>query len=283
MHITPRSDLESAKDPAILRDGRHGNVVEDEGNNARHDLHTLDGFFEAVVQGFDGGHWLRARGNCFCPRCGEIRTVEIRMASGSGYTGPHIDTNEGASSLAHQPFLLTCPQCDTTFTAMVYPGPGGTEHMIVPHSLGSHATPNTPSGVAYYLDQAARAERSGATSAAVAMYRGALEQLLFERGFTGRTLATKIKDAFDQQSDRRLVIGLEEAFFTRIRELGNGSVHPNDGDVERQKSLDRDLLAVLHVVFSRILNEIYELPAQRKAQLDKLTAAASVVNPPHKG
>lgn len=49
-------------------------------------------------------------------------------------------------------------------------------------------------------------------------------------------------------------------FLTYIRKLGNGAVHPNKGDYEKQKVLDNQLIELVDVIFSRLLDRIYEEP-----------------------
>ncbi len=57
---------------------------------------------------------------------------------------------------------------------------------LFPHVGGGIATPNTPPKVSYFLDQAYKAEGGSAITAAVVMYRAALEQILKNQGFKRR-------------------------------------------------------------------------------------------------
>ena len=89
----------------------------------------------------------------------------------------------GSSVDAPMLVTMTCVQCDTLFTGLVYVGPDGKNLAVLPSTYGGLTTPHTPTGVAYYLDQAQRSRSVGANSAAVTMFRAAFDHLLFEQGF----------------------------------------------------------------------------------------------------
>ena len=93
------------------------------------------------------------------------------------------DQAEAAQRCVPSLFSLACVQCSTKFTALIYAGPDGPSLAVLPSCRGGLATPHTPTGVAFYLNQAQRAQSLGANSAAVAMFRGALEHLLYEQGY----------------------------------------------------------------------------------------------------
>jgi hypothetical protein len=96
-------------------------------------------------------------------------------------------------SLTPSLFRLACVQCDAGFTLMIYAGGSGPSLAVLPSVGGGLATPNTPAGVRYYLDQAARAHSVGGNSAAVAMFRAALELLLLDQGYKDRMLGPKLQ------------------------------------------------------------------------------------------
>ena len=77
---------------------------------------------------------------------------------------------------------------------------------MVPSTFGGLATPNTPPAVAFYLDQTSRVEAMSAYTAAVAMYRAAMESFLHERGFTSGRLKAKI-DALVEADPKRSLGG----------------------------------------------------------------------------
>jgi hypothetical protein len=94
-----------------------------------------------------------------------------------------LDADKAKGWLVPSVFLVRCRQCESGFTALIYGGANGPALALFPECEGGLTTPHTPPAVAYYLDQAARAQAVGARSAAVAMYRAALEHLLFDQGF----------------------------------------------------------------------------------------------------
>ena len=57
-----------------------------------------------------------------------------------------------------------------------------------------------------------------------------------------------------------------------MKELGDGAIHPNDGNVDNQKVLDTDLIAKLTHTFQMLLFMIYELPHEKQKRLDGLKA-----------
>jgi hypothetical protein len=142
------------------------------------------------------------------------------------------------------------------------------------------ATPNTPAGVAYYLDQADRAECVGARTAAVAMYRAALEHLLFEQGYTTGMLNAKIQELI-RRRDAGEASGwardLDADHLTVINRLGNFSIHPNDGDISGQSRLDSGLLSAVRELFSYLVDEVYEREERRRRSLAR---AREALQPP---
>jgi hypothetical protein len=94
----------------------------------------------------------------------------------------------------------------------------------LPSTYGGLSTPNTPPPVAYYLDQAHRARSVGALSAAAAMYRAALDQILFEQGFTEGTLGPKIGAL--EKANPRWLANLDPAYLTVIKQIGDGAITP---------------------------------------------------------
>jgi hypothetical protein len=95
---------------------------------------------------------------------------------------------------------------------LVHEGPNGIEIVAIPSAYGGVSTPNTPAAVAYYLDQAERSQAVGALSAAVAMYRAALEQLLFDQGYRDGMLAQKITKLIADEKPPRWFEDLDPAF-----------------------------------------------------------------------
>jgi len=180
-------------------------------------------------------------------------------------------------------FIARCGQCKLSFTAVVYTGPSGPAVALFPEAWGGVRTPHTPPPVAYYLDQAARAQSVGAYSAAMVMYRAALEHVLFEQGFREGTCGLKIKcleRAVDEGTAPAWAKDVDRRYLSVLKQLGDGAVHPNDGDVNRQAALDRQLVGAVEATLSELLDRVYEAPARGAARLGALEAARNRVTPP---
>jgi hypothetical protein len=191
-------------------------------------------------------------------------------------TPPYAPINEIVPCL----LAYRCVQCEAFFTVVGHPGPKGPELVVLAHELGGLRTPHTPDGVAYYLDQAGRAQAIGAHSAAVAMFRGALEQLLFEQNFTDGMLGKKLADLEDQiqkKTGPKWGYELDDELLRLLKQLGDGSIHPNDGDISKQAEFDKEFLAKLNTAFSLLLFLVYEAPHRKKELMDPLRAKAAIV------
>jgi hypothetical protein len=218
--------------------------------------------FVSAVGPADQDNAVRNAGALHCPTCGDSRRMHLwaRLKTDHWAAPPVLAT-------------LTCVQCDTLFTAVLYKSPEGLGLAILPSTYGGLTTPNTPVGVAYYLDQAQRSQSVGANSAAVAMFRAALDHLLFEQGFKkgmcGQKLAA-LEAAVKANTAPKWAYELDAEFLTVMKELGDGAIHPNDGNVADQSKLDNELLAKITHTFQMLLFLIYELPQQKQKRLDAL-------------
>ncbi len=170
--------------------------------------------FVSAVGPADQNHVVRNAGALHCPTCGDSRRM-------------HLWARLKINHWAEPPVLatLTCVQCDTLFTAVLYKSPEGLGLAILPSTYGGLTTPNTPVGVAYYLDQAQRSQSVGANSAAVAMFRAALDHLLFEQGFKkgmcGQKLA-ELEAAVKANTAPKWAHELDAEFLTVMKKLGDG-------------------------------------------------------------
>jgi hypothetical protein len=222
---------------------------------------------------FNKSIYLKDPGNVYvaqpllhCPTCGDVRRMRVLVrfkTSGSSAPPPLLAT-------------MTCVQCDTLFTALLYQGPSGPALAVLPSTNGGLTTPHTPAGVGYYLDQAQRAHSIGANSAAVAMFRGALEHLLFDQGFKTGMCGKKITDleaAIKAGTAPKWANELDTEFLTVMKQLGDGSIHPNDGDITKQEVLDSQLIAKVRHTFQLLLFLIYEVPLKKVERLSDLKAA----------
>ena len=216
----------------------------------------------------------------FCPKCGNVRrcnvvgiTREIRFKVG-------IPLNSVEFGALPYLFLATCLQCESETLLLLYNGPEGVELAVLHNTYSGCVTPNSPKEVKYYIDQAFRSRSVGAVSAAMAMYRSALEWLLHDQGFTAGMLGQKITDLetlIKNKTAPKWAMEIDTAFLPPIKDIGNGAMHTNGGDITKQNNIDKELLELVDIIFAELLDKIYEQPLRSKANLAKLKATAGSV------
>ncbi len=211
------------------------------------------------------------------------RKVVPGVAAGGAAAGGKSLTDDDRKALRKSalrtPWLFTgrCGQCHAAFVGLLYRHARQHAYVFLPASPGGLATPHAPAAVAYYLDQAHRAANIGAQSAAVAMYRAALEQLLFEQGYRDGMLhakVTKLESDVSAGGGPAWARDLDPAFLHVVKELGNSAVHPNGGEIAKQDALDAQLVRAVRETFVELLDRIYEEPHRRGARLAALRAVA---------
>lgn len=114
------------------------------------------------------------------------------------------------------------------------------------------------------------------------MYRAALEQVLFEQGFTEGTLGHKINALLDDDEPPVWVSELDSEYLTVIKIIGDGAIHANDGDVEKQKEIDFAAVLAVDALFAEILDVIYERTHERRERLASLKGVAGVLKNPRR-
>jgi len=199
----------------------------------------------------DYGRLCRIEGNYYCPKCGGVRRGNLFFDAWS--INDHMVALEGV-----------CHQCKHWSYFLFYTKDGKRELAVLHDTNGGISTPHTSENVAYYLDQAFKCKSIGAYSASMAMYRAALDCLLLDIGFKG-SLKDKIAK-LEQMKQEEMPIGLRDLdseMMDVIRNLGNGAIHPNDGDIAKQKLIDMHLIAVVDVVFVDLIDSVYEGPVRR--------------------
>jgi len=253
------------------------------------DLATLGGLTEAVCTvappSFsnsppeDIGTW---RGT-YCAHCGDLRRMSLRRLywldvwwyglTPDGTLKALPDGYEPSPSL----FVAICLECESLITLVVFPGPQGMQLVALPSTYGGLSTPNTPESVAFYLDQAQKCQAMGALSAAVAMYRAALEHVLHEQGYTDGMLGKRIAALVAHEEPPEWRDRLGEEYLGVINKLANAAIHANDGDVSQQLVFDAEVLQGVRELFIELLNEIYEQPKIRADRLARLQGAAGSI------
>lgn len=275
-------------------------------------LDDLEVFIGELVAGpaFKGYWHITSKRCLFCPRCADLRRMKIvsryapedaasllntlsppKNPGGAPSSGgcsvtirrpspprPAPSALEVAAQVIPLLASLECVQCSATFEALIYKSSEGPAIAILPSIPGGLRTVHTPTSVAYYLDQAQRAHSVGANSAAVAMYRAALEQILLEAGFQERMLGPKIK-ALEAKiangSAPKWALDLEIEFLEVLKDLGNAAIHA--GDVGRQAHLDSILLRNISITFMRLLFLAYEVEHEAQSRLKSLRASAEAM------
>jgi hypothetical protein len=61
--------------------------------------------------------------------------------------------------------------------------------------------------------------------------------LLFEQGYTEGMLNKKIEALMTDTKPPEWRGRIDSAYLSVIKDLGNAAIHPNDGDIEKQKAL----------------------------------------------
>jgi hypothetical protein len=255
------------------------------------DLETLRDVL-SKWKGGDNTTWARVSesGDLHCPICGRRSRMQISLpfglyASSSGaerlakHFGGEVFTAESyAEAVAERRMLpclvqMTCLQCKTVVLGVLFLSPSGPALAILPAVNGGESTPHTPASVAYYLDQAYKSHLMGANSAAVGMYRVAMEHMLYDQGYTKGLLKDQtiaLEKDIAAGTGPAWTKSIDTADINDIRELGNYVLHTNAGDITKQASIDANLVRVISAVFAGMLQLIYEEPhviAQRRAML----------------
>jgi hypothetical protein len=239
------------------------------------DLTTLEGLQEVLT--WAARHTLQSGvDGTFCPSCGATRHMDLEALYWPGEVAVEHTRRFEFEVAANVPslFELACVQCHSTIVVLLYRGPADDVGVAAfPRTYGGLSTPKTPPGVAYYLDKARRAQAGGANSAAVAMYRAALEHMLFGHGYTDRMLGRKLEAISADPNAPEWYRSLNPAYLEVLGKLGNAAIHPNDGNVERQATLNRALLAVVRQLFVELLEAAYERQDRDAARLSEMQDA----------
>lgn len=214
----------------------------------------------------------------FCSVCGASRRQKVERFS--TYQGFDIIEPEHRIEFKDFPVvhIAKCLQCNAKSTMVLYEGPEKLELAILRNAYGGSVTEHTPQEVKYYIDQAYRARMMSALSASMAMYRSALEWILYEQGYKNGMLAAKISRLEDDIGNGMAPKWANEMpveILTAIKNIGNGAIHTNGGDISKQKQIDSELIVLVDIVFAELLDVIYEQPIRRSKNIQKLKSVAN--------
>lgn len=220
----------------------------------------------------------------FCPTELEIRHAEVITEADviSAYEYDYINGQSFARHTYHTILSATCGNCRSTSIIFYYKTKTDERLVLIHPEESERADSPVHKEVLYYLSQARRSHSVGANSASVAMYRAALEQLLYHQGYQNGMLNAKIQKLsadIKNGTAPAWAKNLDTDYLEIIKELGNTSIHPNDGNIERQKAFDSDFVAALEITFAMILQKVFEAPA-KEAGLKALLKAAVVRRQP---
>lgn len=238
----------------------------------------LDGLY---VENLETEQVIDMWNGTYCSQCGAVRRTALIPHHWAthwqrpSWLGP--DNHWQEASVKASLFSALCVQCHHLTDLVVHRGPQGWELVALPQDYGGLSTSHTPTGVGFYLDQAQRAQAVGANSAAVAMYRSALEHLLHDQGYTDGMLGTRIKALKEDSDPPKWRDELNSDYFTVINTLGNAAIHANDGDITQQAAFEHPLLGAVRELFIELLSRIYERPKQDAARLDDLKAVIGAI------
>lgn len=166
-------------------------------------------------------------------------------------------------------YVHTCRQCHNETFLIKHTVDGEPTLTFVYSTVLQYDTSCVPEGINYYMGQAFKSKSVGAYSAAMAMYRSALEFLLYESGFDENRLVDKIKSFEDKPPD--WATSLSSQFMGIIRELGNDSVHPNRGNISEQEKFDFEMLEAVEETLNELIERAYILPQREKDRLSILS------------
>ena len=238
-------------------------------------LDNLSDLATIVKEDWASLYAVNIRGQMYCPSCGDKRRMAVykRYSSGSAPGGTGLRVFDGIL-----PLLMTylCVQCSATFNVLVHKEAGGVSLAIFPEGRGTLATPHTPKAVVYYLDQVQKCWSVGAFSAAISMYRVALDHLLYGEGFKKGMVGQKVEaleKAIGSGTAPDWSRNLNTRYLEVLNKLATYALHPNDGDVTPQLVFDQDLLVAVKATFQELLVRVYESPHQQQDRLTTLESA----------
>lgn len=229
--------------------------------------------------------------SCYCPKCRKMsyghfqrfgNKVELGIITGElklrlGYVPDllldlYLNSYDGSSLVC----VYICRQCHNEMFLIKHTINGKPTLSFVYSTALQYDASCVPEGVNYYMEQALKSRSISAYSAAMAMYRSALEFLLYENGFDENRLADKIKSFKDNPP--AWATSLSSQLMGVIKDLGNDSVHPNGGDISEQEKFDFEMLEAVEETLNELIERAYILPQREKERLSVLSKASRKTN-----
>lgn len=191
-----------------------------------------------------------------------------------------------AETLSPAMFALQCLICSTPYIAVIYPGESGTALAMLPGARGSETLPGVPAEVLMYLRQALLCRLVGAHTAALSMFRAALEAFLCDQGFVADfNLSKKIKafqDAASATAEKPWMRHVTPDMFDALKQLGDWATHSDRGkfDASKHAIMDEKLSAAAATIFHFMLQQAYVAPAELAQRLAQVSASVNALQVP---
>lgn len=221
--------------------------------------------------------------NAFCPHCGDERRMKIELKHFDDDRNPYrylmgaphgtiypnnLNSIERKKSvdISKFPIILkcTCLQCNSQVITLIYLDANQKlKYAFLYDTYTGAITPNTPDEIKYYLTEAFKCRAIGAYSATVAMYRSALEWLMYLNDYKDGMLGKKLNNFFkdiDNKKAPEWAYSIPKNILEVIKKLGNESIHTNNGNLSIQDKMDIDLIHKIDLAFKYILELAYEQP-----------------------
>src|SRR5665648_1223088 len=66
----------------------------------------------------------------------------------------------------------------------------------------------------------------------------------------------KLEDEINKNTAPKWAININILFLTAIKDIGNGAIHTNGGDITKQENIDKELLEIVNSVITELLDII---------------------------
>ena len=80
--------------------------------------------------------------------------------------------------------------------------------------------------------------------------------------------------SIDSKKAKKWAMNLDTELLTYLKNIGDGAIHPNDGDITKQSELDNELLVQIQKAFRVLLYLVYEVPHEKQARMGMFQAKA---------
>ncbi len=243
---------------------------------------------EEVSKKMDEVQQFRTFGRLWCPYCDresrfEIIPVKVTINESydgrpraksiqNGYDGRWENLSDKQNRFQGSLFIYKCTTCEKVGRGLVQEINGRFVLLNFFSKNSSVASRNCPESVRYYLEQAASCYSVKAYSATLAMFRTALDAVLYEAGYKDGMVGQKInklESDIRETKAPKWATDLNIEFMKILKNLGNSSLHISKDDISAEKSITDSDIKQCELALSRLLYFVYEKDASEQ---DHLTA-----------